>query len=135
MATTLGTDRVLTACLACGIIVIAAVALGNLPYLVLLPTIFVMGVCVVGGQLGANGLSAAKYPARIRNTGVGWALGIGRLGGIVGPGLGGFLLAQGWQAPHILLCACLTAAIAAICVVLLQLPAAQADNEPALRRT
>jgi AAHS family 4-hydroxybenzoate transporter-like MFS transporter len=135
MATTLGTDRVLTACLACGIVVIAAVALGNLPYLVLLPTIFVMGVCVVGGQLGANGLSAAKYPARIRNTGVGWALGIGRLGGIVGPGLGGFLLAQGWQAPHILLCACLTAAIAAICVVLLQLPAAQADNEPALRRT
>jgi AAHS family 4-hydroxybenzoate transporter-like MFS transporter len=124
LATRLGTDRVLIACLASGIVVIAAVALGQLPYLVLLAAIFVMGVCVVGGQLGANGLSAAKYPARMRNTGVGWALGIGRLGGIFGPGLGGFLLAQGWQAPHILLCACLTAAIAAICVVLLQLPAA-----------
>ena len=128
-------ERVLTACLACGIIVIAAVALATLPYLVLLATIFIMGMCVVGGQLGANGLSAAKYPARIRTTGVGWALGIGRLGGIFGPGLGGFLLAQGWQAPHILLCACLTAAIAAICVVLMQLPAAQVAGEPILRRT
>jgi MFS transporter, AAHS family, 4-hydroxybenzoate transporter len=93
-----------------------------------------MGVCVVGGQLGANGLSASKYPARMRTTGVGWALGIGRLGGIFGPGLGGFLLAQGWQAPHILLCACLTAAIAALCVVLLQLPAARVAGEPVMRR-
>ena len=135
LATRLGTDRVLTACLACGVIVIAAVALAALPYLVLLATIFIMGVCVVGGQLGANGLSAAKYPARIRTTGVGWALGIGRLGGIFGPGLGGFLLAQGWQAPHILLCACLTAAIAALCVVMMQLPAAQVEDDPIPRRT
>jgi MFS transporter, AAHS family, 4-hydroxybenzoate transporter len=135
LATRLGTDRVLTACLACGVIVIAAVALAALPYLVLLATIFIMGVCVVGGQLGANGLSAAKYPARIRTTGVGWALGIGRLGGIFGPGLGGFLLAQGWQAPHILLCACLTAAIAALCVVAMQLPAAQVEDDPIPRRT
>lgn len=134
LASRLGTDRVLTVCLACGIVIIAAVALGRLPHMILLAAIFVMGICVVGGQLGANGLSAAKYPARIRTTGVGWALGIGRLGGIVGPGLGGFLLAQGWQPPHILLCACLTAAVAAICVVLLQLPAARVAGEPVLRR-
>jgi AAHS family 4-hydroxybenzoate transporter-like MFS transporter len=135
LVTGFGLERVLTVCLACGVVVIAAVALGHLPYLVLLAAIFVMGVCVVGGQLGANGLSSAKYPARMRTTGVGWALGIGRLGGIFGPGLGGFLLAQGWQAPHILLCACATAAIAALCVVLLQLPAAQVAGEPIPRRT
>ena len=127
-------ERVLTTCLACGIVVIAAVALGHLPYLVLLAAIFIMGVCVVGGQLGINGLSAARYPARMRTTGVGWALGIGRLGGIFGPGLGGFLLAQGWQAPHILLCASLTSLIAALCVVLLQLPAAQVEPEPLTRQ-
>jgi MFS transporter, AAHS family, 4-hydroxybenzoate transporter len=129
-----GTDRVLTVCLACGIVIIAAVALGRLPYVILLAAIFIMGICVVGGQLGANGLSAAKYPARIRTTGVGWALGIGRLGGIFGPGLGGFLLGQGWQPPHILLCACLTAAIAAVCVVLLQLPVARVAGEAIPRR-
>lgn len=87
------------------------------------------------GQCGANGLSAARYPARIRNTWVGWALGIGRLGGIVGAALGGFLLASGWLPPHILLCSCLTAAIVAPCVLLLQLPAAQVMTEPLLRRT
>jgi AAHS family 4-hydroxybenzoate transporter-like MFS transporter len=134
LSTRVGTDHVLTICLALGVVVIAAVALGHLPYLLLLTTIFVMGVCVVGGQLGANGLSAAKYPARIRTTGVGWALGIGRLGGIVGPGLGGFLLGYGWQAPHILLCACITAAVAALCVVLMQLPVAQVAGETMLAR-
>jgi AAHS family 4-hydroxybenzoate transporter-like MFS transporter len=35
------------------------------------------------------------YPAPIRSTGVGWALGIGRIGGIGGPLLIGLLL--GWQ--------------------------------------
>jgi MFS family permease len=126
----LGTARVLTVCLACGIVIIAAVALGRLPYLILLVAIVTMGICVVGGQLGANGLSAPKYPARIRTTGIGWVLGIGRLDGIVGSGLGGFLLGQGWQPPHILLCACLTAAVAAICVVQLQLPAKRVAGEP-----
>ena len=135
LVTRFGLERVLTTCLACGIIVIAAVALGHLQYLVLLVAVFVMGICVVGGQLGANGLSSAKYPARMRTTGVGWALGMGRLGGIFGPGLGGFLLAQGWLAPHILLCACVTAAVAALCVMLMQLPAAQVEGEPILRRT
>ncbi len=135
LVTRFGLERVLTICLACGIVVVAAVALGQLPYLVLLAAIFVMGVCVVGGQLGANGLSAARYPARIRTTGVGWALGIGRLGGIFGPALGGFLLARGWQAPHILLCACITAAVAALCVVVMQLPAARVEGDPILRRT
>lgn len=129
-----GLERVLTITLAGGIAVVAAVALGHLPYLLLLAAIFVMGVCVVGGQLGANGLSAAKYPARMRTTGVGWALGVGRLGGIVGPGLGGFLLGQGWQAPHILLCACLTAAVAAFCVLLTQLPLAQVAEQPVPER-
>jgi alpha-ketoglutarate-dependent 2,4-dichlorophenoxyacetate dioxygenase len=43
-----------------------------------------------------NGMTAALYPARVRNTGMGWALGIGRLGGIAGPWLGGALLELGW---------------------------------------
>jgi AAHS family 4-hydroxybenzoate transporter-like MFS transporter len=130
-----GFEWVLSASLASGIVVIAAVALGHLPYLLLLTVIFVMGGCVIGSQLAANGLAAARYPARMRTTGVGWALGIGRLGGIVGPALGGLLLAQGWPPPHIFLIACATAAVAALCVVLLLLPAAQVESEPILRRT
>ena len=99
----LGTARVLTVCLACGIVIIAAVALGRLPYLILLVAIVTMGICVVGGQLGANGLSAPKYPARIRTTGIGWVLGIGRLDGIVGSGLGGFYSSMGSHPPGLTL--------------------------------
>jgi MFS transporter, AAHS family, 4-hydroxybenzoate transporter len=57
-------------------------------------TIMVLGAGfgVVGAQTGANSLAAESYPTGIRSTGVGWALGIGRIGSIVGPVLGGILL-------------------------------------------
>ena len=50
------------------------------------------GFLVVGGQSGANALAAEYYPTALRSTGVGWALGIGRVGSIVGPLLGGMLI-------------------------------------------
>ncbi|HTS49567.1 MAG TPA: MFS transporter [Bryobacteraceae bacterium] len=50
------------------------------------------GFLVVGGQSGANALAAEYYPTALRSTGVGWALGIGRVGSIVGPLLGGILI-------------------------------------------
>lgn len=36
------------------------------------------------------------YPTRMRATGVGWGLGVGRLGGIAGPSIVGLLLAAGY---------------------------------------
>ena len=50
------------------------------------------GFLVIGGQSGANALAAEYYPTALRSTGVGWALGIGRVGSIVGPLLGGMLM-------------------------------------------
>src|SRR3978361_700092 len=73
------------------------------------------------GPVGAGGL----YPARIRSTGVGWALGIGRLGGIAGPALGGGLLAFGLQPNQIFLCACGPALIAALATIMLTVKAAK----------
>jgi MFS transporter, AAHS family, 4-hydroxybenzoate transporter len=56
--------------------------------------IFVAGFCIVGGQIAANALTATFYSTAIRSTGVGWALGIGRIGSIVGPLVCGLLLAN-----------------------------------------
>jgi MFS transporter, AAHS family, 4-hydroxybenzoate transporter len=56
-------------------------------------TIVGCGACVIGGQSFINVISATLYPTAIRSTGVGWALGIGRVGAIVGPVVGGVLLA------------------------------------------
>jgi AAHS family 4-hydroxybenzoate transporter-like MFS transporter len=55
---------------------------------------FFAGAGVIGGQTGANALAASFYPTYIRSTGVGWALGIGRIGSIVGPILGGIMLSM-----------------------------------------
>ena len=56
--------------------------------------VFAAGMCVIGGQTGTNALAAESYPTAIRATGVGWALGIGRIGSIAGPLLGAVLLSS-----------------------------------------
>ena len=54
--------------------------------------IFCAGFCIVGGQSASNALASGLYPTAVRSTGVGWALGIGRLGSILGPLFGVVLL-------------------------------------------
>ena len=61
----------------------------------LVVAVFVSGVAVIGGQTASNALAAELYPTTIRSTGVGWALGVGRVGLMLGPILGGVLLSYG----------------------------------------
>ncbi|MFM0514726.1 MFS transporter [Paraburkholderia sp. RL17-373-BIF-A] len=68
---------------------------------VLSTAILCAGFCVVGGQIAANALAARSYPTAIRATGVGYAFGIGRIGSLVGPFLGGGLIALKWDPAHI----------------------------------
>ncbi len=114
-----GPPNVLAVSLGCGILAIAAIGLLALPYSLLLAVILLVGACTVGSMTGVNGMTAALYPARVRTTGMGWALGIGRLGAIVGPWLGGELLTAGWPPRQIFLVACVTASVATVCAVLL----------------
>ncbi len=82
-------------------------------------TIFAAGFCIVGAQTAANALAAAYYPTALRSTGVGWALGIGRVGSIVGPLLGGALMAAGRGAGGLFLLAAIPALVAALAAMLL----------------
>jgi AAHS family 4-hydroxybenzoate transporter-like MFS transporter len=82
----------------------------SIPLLVL--TVFASGVGVIGGQTVSNALSADFYPTAIRATGVGWSLGIGRVGSILGPILGGFLLSYGGATRHVFWAAVIPALIA-----------------------
>jgi hypothetical protein len=50
-------------------------------------------------------LSASYYESALRSTGVGWALGLGRMGAIVGPVIGGVLIAQHVSTPTLFLIA------------------------------
>jgi AAHS family benzoate transporter-like MFS transporter len=48
----------------------------------------------IGTQNLINSYVTSYYPGAVRATGIGWALGVGRLGGILGPYLGGVILAS-----------------------------------------
>lgn len=61
----------------------------------LLVTAFFTGACVTGGQMSVIALATVLYPPHMRSAGVGWALGMGRLGGVAGPLLVGIALGGG----------------------------------------
>ena len=85
--------------------------------------VFAAGFGVVGGQGCANALASSLYPTVIRGTGVGWALGIGRIGSIIGPAIGAAMLAQKLERPSVFMISAIPALIAALmglCIWLLK---------------
>ncbi|HXW27225.1 MAG TPA: aromatic acid/H+ symport family MFS transporter, partial [Xanthobacteraceae bacterium] len=82
------------------------------PLLLIAATI--AGFCLIGGQTGVNALASTFYPTFMRSTGVGWALGIGRIGSIAGPAIGGILIALQWPTAAIFLIGGLAALCAAL---------------------
>ncbi|MNP50072.1 4-hydroxybenzoate transporter PcaK [compost metagenome] len=66
------------------------------PLWVLYLLIAIAGASTIGTQILANACAVQFYPAHIRSTGLGWAMGIGRIGAIIGPLLGGALQAAHW---------------------------------------
>ena len=101
--------------------VFAVGAIGQLGHSAALVSIaiFVAGFCVVGGQIAANALTAGFYPTSVRATGVGWALGIGRIGSIIGPLVGGVLLAAKWSTSAVFVAAAAAALCAAFAALVL----------------
>ncbi|NBY62652.1 MAG: MFS transporter [Betaproteobacteria bacterium] len=82
---------------------------------------FATGFSVVGASFCMGALAAGFYPSEIRATGVGWGLGVGRVGSISSPLIGGAVLAAGWTNSEIFTTAMLPALIASISVFALSL--------------
>jgi benzoate transport len=61
----------------------------------LMVVIFLIGTLQQGGFVGLYAVAAKVYPTEIRSTGIGWAIGLGRFGAVVGPAVTGFLIAAG----------------------------------------
>jgi AAHS family 4-hydroxybenzoate transporter-like MFS transporter len=62
---------------------------------------------LIGDQNIVNAMSGQLYPPKIRATGTGWAIGIGRIGGILGPSIAGLLLAFHWTPGRLFILAAL----------------------------
>ena len=65
--------------------------LGGAPGL-LFPMCFLAGCFAFGTQTCLHGVSGSLYPTAVRANGVGWAIGIAKIGSIAGPFIGGILL-------------------------------------------
>ncbi|WP_458112038.1 MFS transporter [Arthrobacter sp. R1-13] len=56
---------------------------------------FLSGVGFIGSQILVNGFILTRYPDDIRGSGLAWALSFGRVGAIVGPSLGAWVMTSG----------------------------------------
>jgi AAHS family 4-hydroxybenzoate transporter-like MFS transporter len=96
----------------CTTLLIASLAYSN-SFPLMMTITFVLGFVVQGAQGGLSAVAATFYPISIRSTGIGWCLGIGRIGSIVGPMLGGVMLKLDWSPREILLAGSIPALCAA----------------------
>jgi benzoate transport len=70
----------------------------------LIPALLValaIGVFLFGSMVGLYAVTPLLYPAAIRTTGMGWAIGIGRIGAILAPVIAGLLVDSGWATAHL----------------------------------
>jgi AAHS family 4-hydroxybenzoate transporter-like MFS transporter len=103
-----------------GMICIAAV--GHLTHAVpwALAMTFGAGFGLIGGQAGANAVATVAYPVHLQSTGAGWALGIGRIGSIIGPVVGGVMLNASVSIPYIFYLSAVPALLAAVATLFLR---------------
>jgi AAHS family 4-hydroxybenzoate transporter-like MFS transporter len=114
-----GFTRILMVNYVLAALAIAAIGQPGISLALLTAIVFVTGWCVVGGQPGMNAFAATFYPTYLRSTGVGWALGIGRVGAIVGPYIGGSMIGAKWTSQQLFLAAAVPAAISAVTLMIL----------------
>jgi MFS transporter, AAHS family, benzoate transport protein len=98
LADRIGIKRVVTGSFVLAFVAILMLSL-QLPLAILLVIVAFAGLGSVGTQILVGGYCATHYPQSLSATALSWSLGVGRIGAICGPLIGGFIasLAFGWQ--------------------------------------
>lgn len=99
------------------------------PAPVMYTLVAIAGFGTIGTQIIVNGYVAMHFPAEVRATALGWTLGIGRLGAIVGPTFGGILMASGVATEWNFYAFAIPAAVGALVVLSLPARAAHAERQ------
>ena len=92
---------------ACAIPIVACIGISNLSPYILLALVAGAGFCILGLQFGNIATEGNIYPTYIRAWGVGSNFAVGRIGGALGPLLGGFAFAAKLPTQRIFLMATL----------------------------
>ncbi len=90
---------VIAAALLIGSVHVALVGMLATNLTLMLMAVFVAGIFVMGTQGQLFNLGSSLYPTEVRATGLGWAVGIGRIGSVLGPLVGGALILIGLGIP------------------------------------
>ncbi|AKK02848.1 MFS transporter [Corynebacterium epidermidicanis] len=100
----------------------AAICMFAMPYLtipaLMYTAVALTGMGVTGTQILIYGMTSNFYPTRARQAGMSWSSGFGRLGGIVGPSLGGVLITMGLGASDAFMVFAVATVIGAVCMIL-----------------
>ena len=88
----------------------------------LLVLAFLIGFCVLGGFVGFYISAACLYHTEIRTTGVGWSIGAGRTGAIIGPYLGGVFINMGYPSSVNFIIFAVPLVLACVAIYLLRAP-------------
>jgi len=111
-----GLPKVVIGYFAAATVSIALIGLNPAPA-ILFSLVFVAGAATIGTQILLYASVAQLYNMSVRSTGLGWASGIGRVGAIVGPTLGGILLAREMPLQDSFLVFALPAALSTLAMV------------------
>lgn len=112
-----GPARVLSVYLAAASLGIAAVAFADLEPVAMTAAFVVAGYFSNGGLSGLNAFASISYPSQVRATGVSWAHGAGRAGAMIGPILGGAMIARDMGVSWIFLVTAIPQMCAALAIV------------------
>lgn len=89
-----GPGRIMAPAYLAALALVAAVGLtASLGAPALIITVGICGFMLNGSNVNLASVGAALYPTSARSTGIGWAMGVGKAGGIAGSVVGGYLLA------------------------------------------
>ena len=111
-----GVHRVLPCAGLASAAALVALAEGFAQPAVLAVSLLVLGWCILGSMPGLYALIGSVFPTTIRSTGVGVVFAIGRLGSIVGPLVGGALVALALPISPILLIVAIPGVLLAVTV-------------------
>lgn len=111
-----GAFRAVALTLIPGTLLVLVMGAGSSVPLPLMALVFLTGACVLGAQLSIPALAARLFPMHVRGTGIGWTMGMGRIGSIIGPTVGGVLVAVTPDYGALFRVAAIPCAIAALCI-------------------
>jgi AAHS family 4-hydroxybenzoate transporter-like MFS transporter len=80
----------------------------------------ICGICINGSQTGTLAVTTVSYPSDIRGTGIGWAYAIAKIGAMLAPVVGGFLLSRNWSVSQLCGTNALVGLVAMAFLILLQ---------------